>query len=105
MNEELKKLYDAIASRGFYTKSYDEFVNQYQDPAYRDKVFGVVTREGLYTKTREEFDTKYTVAPLKKKEPSVSTSQEGAMAPATEAGSLASPKSKTVEAVRAVAHQ
>ena len=44
MNEELKKLYDAIASRGFYTKSYDEFVNQYQDPAYRDKVFDVVTR-------------------------------------------------------------
>ena len=38
---------------------------------------------------------------VKKKEPSVSTSQEGAMAPATEAGSLASPKSKTVEAVRA----
>ena len=67
MNEELKKLYDAIASRGFYTKSYDEFVNQYQDPAYRDKVFDVVTREGLYTKGRNEFDAKYSAAPLKKK--------------------------------------
>ena len=67
MNEELKKLYDAIASRGFYTKSYDEFVNQYQDPAYRDKVFDVVTREGLYTKGRNEFDVKYGAAPLKKK--------------------------------------
>jgi hypothetical protein len=96
MNEELKKLYDAIASRGFYTKSYDEFVNQYQDPAYRDKVFAVVTREGLYTKGRNEFDAKYSAAPLKKKEPSVSTSQEGAMAPATEAGSLASQESAPV---------
>jgi hypothetical protein len=96
MNEELKKLYDAIASRGFYTKSYDEFVNQYQDPAYRDKVFAVVTREGLYTKGRNEFDAKYSAAPLKKKEPSVSTSQEGAMAPATEAGLLASQESAPV---------
>jgi hypothetical protein len=96
MNEELKKLYDAIASRGFYTKSYDEFVNQYQDPAYRDKVFAVVTREGLYTKGRNEFDAKYSAAPLKKKEPSVSTSQEGAMAPATEDGSLASQESAPV---------
>ena len=63
MNEELKKLYDAIASRGFYTKSYDEFVNQYQDPAYRDKVFDVVTREGLYTKGRNEFDSNIGAAP------------------------------------------
>lgn len=38
---------------------------------------------------------------VKKKEPSVSTSQGGAMAPATEAGSLESPKSKTVKTTRA----
>lgn len=96
MNDELKKLYDAIASRGFYTKSYDEFVNQYQDPAYRDKVFDVVTREGLYTKGRNEFDVKYSAAPLKKKESSVSTSQEVAMAQAAEDGSLASQESAPV---------
>jgi hypothetical protein len=97
MNEELKKLYDAIVSRGFYTKSYDEFVNQYQDPAYRDKVFGVVTREGLYTKGREEFDTKYAATGLKKKEPSVSTSQEAAMEQPMETGSSELPKSAGVK--------
>jgi hypothetical protein len=54
----------------------------------------------IYKKPRG-VDAKYPAQPLKKKEPSVSTSQEGAMAPATEAGSLASPKSKTVETTRA----
>lgn len=97
MNEELKKLYDAIVSKGFYTKSYDEFVNQYQDTAYRDKVFDVVTREGLYTKGREEFDVKYAATGLKKKEPSVSTSQEAAMAQPMETGSSALPKSAGVK--------
>eukprot|EP01046_Picozoa_sp_COSAG06_P068632 COSAG06_NODE_18342_length_892_cov_1.242119_1_plen_69_part_00 len=55
----LKKLYDALISEGFYTKSFDEFKQQYQDESYRDKVFGVVTSEGLFTKSREEFDSKY----------------------------------------------
>ncbi len=63
--EELQKLYDALSREGYYTKSFEEFQEQYADPAYRDKVFGVVTRDGLYTKSREEFDAKY--APVKKK--------------------------------------
>jgi hypothetical protein len=96
MNEELKKLYDAIVSKGFYTKSYDDFVNQYQDPAYRDKVFDVVTSEGLYTKGREEFDAKYAATGLKKKETSVSTSQEAAMEQPMATGSSELPKSAGV---------
>ena len=63
--EELQKLYDALSRDGYYTKSFEEFQEQYADPAYRDKVFGVVTRDGLYTKSREEFDAKY--SPVKKK--------------------------------------
>lgn len=63
--EELQKLYDALSREGYYTKSFEEFQEQYADPAYRDKVFGVVTRDGLYTKSREEFDAKY--APVKKR--------------------------------------
>ena len=55
----LKKLYDALISEGFYTKSFDEFKQQYQDESYRDKVFGVVSSEGLFTKSREEFNSKY----------------------------------------------
>jgi hypothetical protein len=66
--EELQKLYDALSREGYYTKSFEDFQEQYADPAYRDKVFGVVTRDGLYTKSREEFDAKYTT--VKKKDDS-----------------------------------
>ena len=60
--EELQKLYDSLSREGYYTKSFEDFQEQYADPSYRDKVFGVVTRDGLYTKSREEFDSKnYTV--------------------------------------------
>jgi hypothetical protein len=64
--DELQKLYDVLSRDGYYTKSFEEFQAQYEDPAYRDKVFGVITRDGLYTNSREEFDVKY--SPLKKKE-------------------------------------
>ena len=64
--DELQKLYDVLSRDGYYTKSFEEFQAQYEDPAYRDKVFGVITRNGLYTNSREEFDVKY--SPLKKKE-------------------------------------
>jgi hypothetical protein len=89
MNDELKKLYDVLSSKGYYTKSFDEFVVKYQEPEYRDKLFGVVTRDGLYTKSREEFDAKYSVQPLKKKEPSEVSSQEEQLASPMETPSLA----------------
>lgn len=88
MNDELKKLYDTLVSKGYYTNSYEEFIVKYEDPQYRDKVFGVVTRDGLYTKSREEFDVKY--APLKKKEEPVSSSQEEQLASPMETPTLAS---------------
>ena len=57
--DELEKLFNALTRDGYYTKSFEEFQTQYNDPEYRNKVFGVVTRDGLFTKTREEFDAKY----------------------------------------------
>jgi len=63
--DELQKLYDALSRDGYYTKSFEEFQVQYEDPSYRQKVFDVVSRDGLFTKSREEFDQKY--SPLKKK--------------------------------------
>ena len=59
--EELQKLYNVLSRDGYYTKSFEEFQVQYDDPAYRDKVFELTTREGLYTNSREEFDIKYSV--------------------------------------------
>lgn len=59
--EEIQKLYDVLVRDGYYTKSLDDFIVQYQDPAYVDKVFEVVTRDGLYTKDRETFDTQFSI--------------------------------------------
>ena len=52
--EKITKLYSVLKRDGFYTKSLDEFLKQFQDPAYQDKVFNVVTRERLFTKSKEE---------------------------------------------------
>ena len=57
--EKLQKLYNVLTSQGLYTKSYDEFEQQYQDESYRQKVFDVVSNQGLYTKSQEEFFNQY----------------------------------------------
>ncbi len=88
--DELKKLYDTLVREGYYTNSYDEFVQKYNgSDAYKDQVFGVVSRDGLYTKSKEEFLLKYKSPELKteslvedevevkKKDASDSDSEEG----------------------------
>jgi len=88
--DELEKLFNVLSRDGYYTKSFEEFQTQYNDPAYRDKVFNVVTRDRLFTNTREEFDAQYAQyapsgveavevdvqeeVPVKKKEDTVSPS-------------------------------
>lgn len=57
--DELQKLYEALSSRGYYTKTFDDFKVQFQDPAYQEKVFGVANRDGIFTKSKDEFFTKY----------------------------------------------
>jgi hypothetical protein len=81
MDENLKKLYESLSSRGYYTKSFDDFQQQYQDQSYQDKVFDVVQRDGLYTQDKQSFLAKYSPSgstevqteELKKKAPQVST--------------------------------
>jgi len=88
--DELEKLFNVLSRDGYYTKSFEEFQTQYNDPAYRDKVFNVVTRDRLFTNTREEFDAQYAPSgveavevdvqeevPVKKKEDTVSPSEDG----------------------------
>ena len=94
--DELQKLYNVLSRDGYYTKSFDEFVAQWEDGAYRDKVYQVVSRDGLYTKDKESFLAKYSSAtqpaqqqpvqqplvpmsPLKKKEGSTSPSESGVL--------------------------
>jgi hypothetical protein len=68
--DELQKLYDVLVRDGYYTKSFDDFQVQFQDPGYQDKVYGVVERDGLFTKGRDAFAQKYVSEPVKKKEES-----------------------------------
>jgi len=58
--DELQKLYDVLYRDGFYTKSFDEFQQQYGDEAYRDKVYDLVSREGYFTGDKDAFNSKYT---------------------------------------------
>ena len=61
MDDSLNKLYDTLTSKGLYTKSLNDFKNQYEDEEYRKKVFDVVSRDGLYTKDFNSFSNKYSV--------------------------------------------
>jgi lipocalin len=64
MENDIQKLYDVLIRDGYYTKSLDEFKNQFEDDNYKQKVYDVTKRDGLYTKSYEEFTSKYS---LKKK--------------------------------------
>jgi len=74
--EEIQKLYDVLVRDGYYTKTFEEFTTQFEDPSYQDKVFGVVSRDGLYTQDKESFINKYS---LKKKGGTVSVLGDGSL--------------------------
>jgi len=59
--DELKKLYDVLIRDGYYTKSFDDFQVQFNDPVYVQKVYDVVNRDGLFTQDIEVFQEKYSV--------------------------------------------
>ena len=59
--DETRKLYDVLVRDGYYTKSFEDFQVQLNDPTYVDKVYGVVTRDGLFTQDKEVFIEKYKV--------------------------------------------
>ena len=86
--DETRKLYDVLVRDGYYTKSFEDFQVQLNDPAYVDKVYGVVTRDGLFTQDKEVFIEKYKVK--KKVEEEVITESE------SETGSLESPEYESV---------
>ena len=59
--DEIEKLYNVITSEGLYTKSLEDFNNQFSDNTYKEKVFDVVSEKGLYTKDFDSFTSKYSV--------------------------------------------
>ena len=41
--QELEKLYNVLSREGLYTKTFEEFQVQYDDPSYRDRVFKTIS--------------------------------------------------------------
>ena len=77
--EELEKLYEVLTRDGYYTKTFEEFQVQAEDPEYQDKVFQVVTREGLFTKSKEDFVNKYFQKKKDVSEPIVQEQESGSV--------------------------
>ena len=45
--EEIEKLYNVLLDKKLYSKSLEEFEEQFSDPEYVDKVYNVVTDKKL----------------------------------------------------------
>lgn len=76
MPEDKKyKLWESLNSAGYYTKSYDEFNQQFSTPESQQKLYGALSSNGYYTKTQEDFSTQFFGGTdVKKKEPSEQSS-------------------------------
>jgi len=62
----MEELYNKLFEAGEYTKSFDEFVQQYGDAEKSEKLFKGLSQTGDYTKSFEEFKSQYGFAEKKK---------------------------------------
>ena len=63
--DELKKLYDGLVADGSYTKSFEDFKRQMQDPSYQDRLYNGLVEDGLFTSSKDDFLKQYAVGPAK----------------------------------------
>ena len=68
MSNNLISLYNSLYQDQRYTKSFDEFKTQFEDPLYREKVYKEVAATGEYTNMFSDFEAKYYTS-LKKEKP------------------------------------
>ena len=61
----MEELYNKLFEAGEYTKSFDEFVQQYGDAEKSEKLFKGLSQTGDYTKSFEEFKSQYGFAEKK----------------------------------------
>ena len=54
----LEELYNDFYASGQYTKSYEEFQTQFEDPEYREKVYKGVYEDGDFTGLFSDFEMK-----------------------------------------------
>ena len=55
----MEKLYNLLFEAGDYTKSYEEFVEQYGDSTKSEPLYKGLNEAGDYTKSFEEFKVQY----------------------------------------------
>tara|TARA_B100001063_G_scaffold178514_1_gene167463 strand:- start:2251 stop:10428 length:8178 start_codon:yes stop_codon:yes gene_type:complete len=75
--EEIEKLYNVLIDKKLYSKSLEEFEQQFSDPEYVDKVYNVVTDRKLYSKDKETFNNQYSSKKKIEDEPMDSPSEDG----------------------------
>ena len=75
--EEIEKLYNVLIDKKLYSKSLEEFEEQFSDPEYVDKVYNVVTDRKLYSKDKETFTNQYSSKKKIEDEPMDSPSGDG----------------------------
>ena len=64
----LEELYNDFYASGQYTKSYEEFQTQFEDPEYREKVYKGVYEDGDFTGLFSDFENKFNPQKEEKKE-------------------------------------
>lgn len=52
--EEIEKLYSVLTEGGYYTKSFEEFQEQFKDPGYQERVYSVVERDNLFGEKKND---------------------------------------------------
>ena len=72
----MEELYNKLFEAGEYTKSFDEFVQQYGDAEKSKKLFDGLSEAGDYTKSFDEFKSQYGFAEKKNQVGTPSTSEE-----------------------------
>lgn len=83
-NERRKKLYDALHGEGYYTKSYEEFENQFSSDQSRERLHKTLADNQWYTKSFGDFESQFysdpqgeSIASVEKKSPYGSDSSLG----------------------------
>jgi hypothetical protein len=67
MEQPKKDLYKKLNTDGVYTKSYEEFEQQFSSPEGQGKLYQKLNADGKYTKSKEEFVGRFFAEPVKKK--------------------------------------
>ena len=81
----MEKLYNLLFEAGDYTKSYEEFVEQYGDSKKSEQLYKGLNESGDYTKSFEEFKVQYEFNDsVKKKDSSKPIVQEEELVSGTE---------------------